>query len=122
NGHVSLRMPGLMVYWPITHELVQVSTRVRTMELAAQLHDREAIQIVVCWRIAEPVTALMGVNDVAAQMDDRAQAALCAAYQPSRTSVTIATDVLQRLRVEWQPLGVVIESVDVSQRGPTFTL
>lgn len=122
GGSVTLRKPGLMVYWPITHELHLVSTRLRTTELAAQLHGREAVQVVVGWRITDPATAMMALNDIAANLDDRIQAALANAYESGRTSGDIAKAMLAILQPEMAPAGLRIESVDVSQRGPVFSL
>lgn len=118
NGRVRRIEPGLLVYWPITHALTVVSTRIRTAEIAAQLHGREAVQIVISWRIDNPVAALMTLNDPAANLDDRAQAALAHAYSADWSSADIASGVSHRLRSELEPSGVVVEGVDVSQRGP----
>lgn len=122
GGSVVMKKPGLAIYWPMTHDLQLVSTRSRTMELACMIHGSEAIQVIVGWRIIDVVTALMSMNDPAANMDDRAQSALAAAHGESRKSEEIAERMLASLGAEMASKGVHIESVDVSQRGPVFTL
>lgn len=120
RGRVSLWAPGLWIYWPIVQELALVSKLARTMEIAAQMHGREAIQLVVTWQIVDPLKALTTLNDVAANIDDRAQAALAWAYRHQGDDLAAAAR--QRLRVDLMPSGIEVIAVDVSQRGPIVAL
>lgn len=122
GGAVSVVKPGLTVYWPLTHELQTVSTRTRSVEIAAQVMGRECLQVVVVWRIADPKTSVLALNNVGATLDDRIQQALMAAYDPEKTNDAIAADVRARVEVAMASAGVVIESCGVSQRGPVRTL
>jgi regulator of protease activity HflC (stomatin/prohibitin superfamily) len=118
NGRVARKRAGLHVYWPISHDLTLVSTRQRTMEVSPQLHGREVVQVVVLWTIKDPVALLLAMNDIGPALDDRTQAALACAYAADKTSDVIADDVKDRLNAFMKRCGVVVDHVDVAQRGP----
>jgi len=109
---------GLVCYWPITHELQAVSTRLRTTELSAQLHGGEAISLVVLFQIGNPLQALLTLNDVFSTIDDRAQAHLTRAHDAHHANAEICAAVRDALARELAPNGVEILSVDIAQRGP----
>lgn len=117
NGAVSLRNPGLCFYWPITNELTVVSTRVRTSELAAQLHGTEAISVVVLYRIDDPVAMLTHTHDVFSMLDDRTQAHLAEVYASGGDNQKMCGCIEVRLRQDMEPYGVSIDAVNVAQRG-----
>lgn len=117
GGSVAKKYPGMCFYWPITHELTIVSTRSRSAELAAQLHNKEGISLVVLFKIVNTVDALLKMNDVFSQLDDRTQAHLATAYTATGSNRDIADAVLGGLRSEFGAFGVEIERVDVAQRG-----
>jgi regulator of protease activity HflC (stomatin/prohibitin superfamily) len=117
GGSVKRRAPGLCLYWPITHDLQLVGTRARTAELAAQLHAGEAVSVVVGWRVIDAVRCLSSLNDPAAFLDDRTQAALGHAYTAGKRSADVCAAMLEQLSREFDAYGMRIESVDVAQRS-----
>jgi hypothetical protein len=122
GGRATSKSAGLVCYWPITHELQAVSTRLRTTELSAQLHGGQAISLVVLFQIANPLQALLTLNDVFSTIDDRAQAHLARAvdpqHDPYRPNADICAAVREALAGELGDKGVDIVSVDIAQRGP----
>jgi regulator of protease activity HflC (stomatin/prohibitin superfamily) len=117
GGSVQRRAPGLLFYWPITHDLQLVGTRARTAELAAQLHAGEAISVVVGWRVVDAVRCLSSLNDPAAFLDDRTQAALGIAYSSRQSNADMCALMLAQLSREFDGYGIRIDSVDVAQRS-----
>jgi hypothetical protein len=117
RGDVRALNPSLHCYWPITTEVVLVSTIPRTTEIAAQLQGSEVVSLCVQYSIVDPRTALTSLNDLFATLDDRAQALLAQAYVATDTSVDIAARVHQGLTGEFGPCGIVVHDVSVIQRG-----
>ncbi len=117
RGAVRACPPGLIVYWPITHQLKIVSTLWRTIEISGQLNQREILSLVIIWRIADALAAILRFNDATAFLDDRAQAALAVAYDPHHSNDQIEAIAHARLCADFGDHGVIIERVSVSQRG-----
>lgn len=117
HGSVQDREPGLRFWWPITQDLKIVSTRVRTTEVATQLHGSEAISLVMLFRIRTPKTTLMTLDDVFSVIDDRTQAHLSGCYRPGIDSQQLCLEVFNAMRDEFDSYGVDIEAVDIAQRG-----
>src|SRR5262245_60955089 len=103
KGAVQRLPPDLHLYWPITHDVTVVSTLMRTMEIAAQLHGQEIIQASVRWRVADPARTLTTWNDIVANVDDRTQAALARRVQADRDA--LARAILLDLRAEFEGKG-----------------
>lgn len=122
NGTVWQIEPGLVVYWPITHELQLVEVNMRTMEIAPQLHGAEGIQVVVRYRVTRPLEALIGISDIPAYLDDRTQAALRRVYGSETSCADIGAAISARLGTELREFGVDIVGVDVSQRGHVIAI
>lgn len=122
GGRVTRKHAGLCLYWPILFDLQVVSTRERTMELAAQLHQGEAIALVVRYRVADVVLTVTTLNDACAYLDDRIQAALGFAYVSGLSNEKLCADTLQRLTDEMPPKGIQVFSVDIAQRSQAFVL
>jgi hypothetical protein len=122
GGRVTALAPGLYCYWPITTELVLVSTLLRTSEIAAQLCGREVVSVAVSFTVADPLMALQVFNDIFAQLDDRTQIALAAAYEPAKSNTDICSDVRSALEPQFAPHGVAVHSVGVIQRGRVIPL
>lgn len=117
GGAVRPVYPGLCFYWPITNELTVVSTRLRTTEVAAQLHGSEAISLVVRFAINDPVKMLVVTHDVFSMLDDRTQAHLTNAYRTFKDHDAICGFVEEQLRADMVAFGVEVESVGIAQRG-----
>lgn len=117
RGRVDGREPGLSFWWPITQDLKIVSTRVRSTEVAAQLHGAEAISLVMLFRIASPETTLMALDDVFSVIDDRTQAHLSSCYRPGIESGELCRKVHLAMQDEFEGYGVEITAVDIAQRG-----
>jgi len=111
GGSVVGLCPGLYVYWPITHEITDVSVRSRTYEIAAQLHGTEAIAVMVSYYVRDAVLALTQLHDIASNLDDRTQAAL-------RRHHASGDDLI----AEFSSAGIEITTVSIIQRGPVITL
>lgn len=122
GGSVRLLEAGLYCYWPITTEIVIVSTRCRTNEIAAQLCGREAVSVVVGYTIVAPLAALLKFSDVFGQMDDRTQAHLGSAYVASDDNGKICGRILEGLRQDFEPHGVDVQWVNVVSRGQVLAL
>jgi regulator of protease activity HflC (stomatin/prohibitin superfamily) len=108
--------PRLFAYWPITHQLLRISTRRRSLEVAAQLHAGEALSVVVVWQVRDAVAAVQ-LNDPAAFLEDRTQAALCRAFALGRSNEDITEQMLNDLKTELAAYGVDVPSVDIVQRS-----
>lgn len=122
RGSVMDMAPGLYCYWPITTDVIVVSTRPRTFEIAAQLLGREVMAVVASYTLADPQAVLLAYNDVFSQLDDRTQALLGQHYDAEAPSAAICAGILAGLRNEFGPHGVEIHSVDVHTRGRVIPL
>ena len=121
-GAVRTLLPGLYCYWPITSTVEVVSTRLRTLEISAQLIGEEVISIAIGYAITNPSLALCSLNDVFSQLDDRSQALLTANYLPDKTNTEIENLVRAALHGEFEHLGVSVYTVGVIQRGRVIPL
>lgn len=122
RGSATTREPGLRFWWPITHDLQLVSTRVRTAEIAAQLHGSEAISLVVMFQFEDARRMLLHLDDVFSVLDDRTQAYLAKFYREGIRNDDLCDCVYSALRDEFQSAGVGVCSVDVAQRGFTIPI
>lgn len=120
RGRTKALIPGWYVYWPITSDILVMSTKRRTIEMCGQVHGREVVALVIQWRVVSALAALAW-NNIPANIDDRSAAHLTQAYDPDRSSDDLATIVRDRLRSEFASDGIAIEAVDVAQRGPIRT-
>lgn len=118
GGSVESLAPGLHIYWPITHEVVVVSTRPRTSEINAQVHGTEVIALMVAYRVAAPLRTLTQLNDVSAYLDDQAQASLRRHHNDPDLERAIQVELAAIFAVA----GVEVSQVSVIQRGPCITL
>lgn len=117
GGAAVRKTPGMCWYWPITHELTTVSTRIRSTEIAAQLHGGEVVSVVVLYCVISPLGVLLGQDDVFSTIDDRTQAHLARAYERGRSNAEICETVRLGLVGELERHGINVLSVDVAQRG-----
>lgn len=120
--------PGLVVYWPITHALVQVAVTTQSVQLSAQVLplDRASVGIVphvllcaaaVQFRVQDPLVATTRALHVHALIDNRAQAAVARHIKHRADLDAWATAVVADLRYELTAFGVVIERLDFTQHG-----
>jgi len=117
HGDIRTLGPGLFCYWPITTEVELVSIRERTTEIAGLLCGREIVALALQYTIRDPAEALRSLNDVFAMLDDRAQAAIAAAYQPTVPNAGLEAVVVAQLAKEFASKGIDIHAVTVLQRG-----
>lgn len=117
RGSVSRVLPGLCWYWPITGFLQLVGMRRRSLELAAQLHQGEAVSLVIVWCVTDALVAATKLNDAEAYLDDRVQAALSRRYVSGKCGRGLCDEILVDLREEFAVFGVDILAVDVAQRS-----
>lgn len=122
GGRIREGLPGLYCYWPITTDLVVVSTRRRTNEIAAQLCGREAVSVCVEYTLERPINVLMAYNDVFSQLDDRTQAHLGLAYRPEIASTDLCDQILNGLRGEFETNGLSFHTVSIVTRGRVIPL
>jgi regulator of protease activity HflC (stomatin/prohibitin superfamily) len=122
GGRTKQWSPGLYCYWPITSDVVVVSQRERSTELAAQLIGDEVIAIAVVWVVTSAERLLLQVNDIFASLDDGGQAALAASVSLGPSLGDIEQNIVRLLRHRFEPLGVDVRSVSVLQRGGVLAL
>jgi len=111
GGRVQRKPPGVVMFWPIVQDLEIVSTRERTMEISGQAigkgpFETRMISMIVTFRVIDAVRALVSLQGITSNIDDRAQAHL------TRAAMNI-TAAHTALRVEFAPHGIDIISLDV---------
>lgn len=121
-GRIKTVQPGLCIYWPITSNLVVVSTRERTSEIASQLHGGEVVALILTYTITDAERILLHFNDIFSQLDDRLQDHLARAYSPEASNETICEQVKEAMWQDFGPFGVAIHRVNVAQRGRVIAL
>jgi len=114
--------PGLLVYWPVIHQLQLVSMQLRTMKLSSQLKRQEVVEVIVSWSIVVPKTALLSLNDIGATVENWAAAALESVYDECLASDELASKACASLEARLLPYGVQVHAVFVGQRGSVFSL
>lgn len=119
--------PGLVLYWPITHSLVQVPVTTQSIQPSAQLLpslDDTAIvpRVLLCaaaiqFRVVDPVEAATKVLHLHALVDNRSQAAIARNVSLRRDLIGWADAVLVELRRDLQPFGVSVDRFDFVHHG-----
>ena len=120
--------PGLVVYWPITHALHEVAITTRSIQLSAQLlpYDGAADSVIprvtVCaaaiqFRTEDAVKAATRVLNIHALVDNRACAAIARHLDHRASPNEWAAVVLEELKAELRPYGVIAERLDFTQNG-----
>lgn len=133
RGSATPAGPGLVVYWPITHVLVEVPVTTQSIQLSTQLlpfaHAEEAIipRVSLCaaaiqYRVSDPVVATTNVLKLHALVDNRASAAIARRHHPGIDPIEWARLVVEELRAELLPFGVVVERLDFTQNGTGVAL
>lgn len=110
GGAVVRLKPGVHVYWPIVQEVQLVSMALRSIETSGQVIDSKMTSLVILYRISDAVRVTRDLFDARAQIDMRVKAhAAALAADPNQ--------VLQAIRQEFEPLGITIDSIAVTQRS-----
>lgn len=127
--------PGLVVYWPITHALVQVPVTVQSLQLTGQVLPctqtaGEFIpRVIVCgvsvqYRISDAVAAATRALHLHALIQNRVQAVIAEHYQPitaDKARAWMATAEAELAEI-LRPFGILIERLDLSQDGTGMAL
>jgi regulator of protease activity HflC (stomatin/prohibitin superfamily) len=125
--------PGLVLYWPITHELVQVPVTTQSIQLTSQVlpaadaRERIVPHITVCavaiqFRVTDAVRAATKVLNLHALVDNRTSAAIARYIAHRDDPEEWADAAVADLRRDLQPFGVAIERMDFTQLGTGIAL
>lgn len=123
--------PGLELYWPITHVLVMVPITTQSVQLSAQVLPLPTLGIVphvflgaaaVQFRVDDVVKCATKALHTFALVDNRAQAAVARHIIHRLDLQAWARAVVEDLRGELEPFGVVVERLDFTQSGTGVAL
>lgn len=120
--------PGLVVYWPITHVLVQMPVTTQSMQICGQilplprtegiLPDCAVAVAAIQFRVTDPVMAATKCLKPQAIVDNRGTAAIARAW-PGKLTTDGAW--IERARAELAddlaPFGLGLERLDMTQLG-----
>ncbi len=120
--------PGLVLFWPITHNLVQLPITTQSVQLASQAlyePNSEATvipRVLLCgaaiqFRIHNPVDAAVRSLHVHALVDNRSQAAIARHIDKRSDAGFWAECVIRDLAPELEPYGVTVERLDFVHNG-----
>lgn len=128
GGRVTGRSPGLVVYWPITHQLVQVPMTTQSIEPGAQAHPSPQGEwkglfplAVVCgsalqFRVFDPQLAATRALSLHALVGNRCNAALARHFPGAIDAGAIkawAANAATDLARELPEYGVKLERLDI---------
>jgi len=121
--------PGLIAYWPITHDLIIVPVTTQSIQLCGQIlpvEDAAGIlpRVVICtlnvqFSIGDPVAAATAILHFQALVTNRAQA-LAARHWPGsllEANDDWLTKIRQELTDELAAYGIVLKSIDAAGLG-----
>lgn len=124
--------PGLVVYWPITHALIQMPVTTQSVQLSAQIlpfmEDTALIpRVLLCgtaiqFRIDRPVDAATKALHIHALVDNRTQAALARHVEHRADLKVWAQQTLAELRKDLEPFGLAVERLDFVHHGTGMAL
>ena len=125
--------PGLIVYWPITHIVINVPVTTQSLQLNAQalpatVKDGEIVpRVLLCaaavqYRVSNAVRAATRALSLHALVDNRTQAAIARHVSLSEDTTAWSRTVIRELRRELRPFGVVVERMDFTQNGTGVAL
>jgi len=121
--------PGLILYWPMTHDVVQIPVTTQSIQLCAlilPLDDDKPIlpRVAVCtlnlqFAISDPVTAATSVLHFQALIANRAQAlsALHWLLAKSRSDLDWLREAEDALRSEMATYGIHLLSLEIAGMG-----
>lgn len=119
--------PGLVVYWPISHSVLQIPVTTQSMQLASQMVSSTVSggvvpQVVICavavqYRVVDAVKAATKALHFHALVDNRTSASI-AKYSHLKEDVTVWMDTAAKyLRSELKEYGIELERLDLTQNG-----
>lgn len=124
--------PGLMVYWPITHLLLEVPVTTQSVQLNSQIMPvEESGQIIprvllcaaaVQFRVENAVLVSTKALHTFALVDNRASAAIARHVSMRADLRAWSQAVVTELDSELRPFGIVIERLDFTQHGTGVAL
>lgn len=126
--------PGLVLYWPITHEVVQVPVTTQSIQLCAQIlpmkdtrDDRmiphiSVVAAAIQFRVIDAVLAATKTLNLHALIDNRTSAAIARTLEFRETPTSWQNAVVLELQEDLQPFGVSIERLDFTQLGTGVAL
>ena len=134
RGGAHLVGPGLVLFWPITHDLLQVPVTTQSIQLCGQIlpageHDGFVPRVVVCtlniqFSLSDPVKASTRVLSFHALVANRAQS-LAAKHWPgsyARDDRAWVTNAQEQLTTEMQEYGIAVHSLELASIGLGVTL
>jgi len=115
--------PGLIVYWPITHALVQVPVTTQSVHLCSQMLPAPAAvgeiipRVTLCataiqFRVSDPVLFATKALSPHSLIDNRSSAAVARHVDKRENLKAWALAVVEELREEVQPFGIIVERLD----------
>ena len=120
--------PGLLVYWPITHNILQIPVTTQSVQFCGQIllgDDSGALlvpRVSMCstaiqFRVVDPVKAAMSALNLYALIDNRASAAIARHFNakvPADEWVKMAAADLDGAIAAY---GINLERLDLTQAG-----
>lgn len=133
RGSARLAGPGLVVYWPITHALVQIAVTTQSIQLMSQvfpIDDNDAALIprvhlcaaAIQIRVHDAVLAATKALHLFALVDNRAQATIARHQNRHSGLQEWAANVAIELMTELEPYGVTVERLDFTGYGKGVAL
>lgn len=131
SGKAVMVGPGVVVYWPIIFDLVQIPITTISYQSPGQVLPVESTsmipQIVACatavqFRIEDPVLAATKALNFHAITDNRVQAAVARHWNGNVEDRSWCEAALQEVRQVLEPYGIHIERLDVCQVGRGCTI
>jgi len=119
--------PGIILYWPITHDLIQVPITTQSIQMGGQIlpyasDDPSAIfpRVSVCvlnlqFSIADVVKASTRILNFHALVTNRAQALAAQHWKPQGMNWIEAAE--QQLRTEMEDYGITVHSLEIAGMG-----
>lgn len=128
TGRTTRVGPGLILYWPITHEIVQIPITLQSVQLCAQLLPCDRIEgellprvkivaTAIQYRVTDAVQAATVALSLHALIDNRASAAIARHVGLGNDLTTWAEAVRRDTATECEPFGVVVERLDFTSNG-----
>lgn len=126
--------PGLVLFWPITHALTQVSVATQSLQLSSQVLPLPEVsgallpRVLLCgaaiqFRVTDPVAFAVRALHSHALVDNRTSGAIARHFEAHGSNRAAWMGAVQEdLAVELQPYGVVVERLDITQNGTGIAL
>jgi regulator of protease activity HflC (stomatin/prohibitin superfamily) len=125
--------PGLIIYWPITHQVLLMPVTTQSIQLSSQLlqctgpSDRivpwvTVVAAAIQFRVVKPIEAATRALSLHALVDNRASAALAKHFVHDLDASIWLTKASEELRIELQAYGVTLERLDITQFGTGVAL